>query len=188
MLPSRDAYRRRYLVRAPVRTSDQYTVVVGVVAGRRADAGRSFVERFEQKSVSFVGLCQTFLRESANFHIDRPSIFFCCLHHALEADEAGRRIDFDMGLHPGGAVRYAFLQRSTCPLVNVFDREFLFGFSDPCRVIGWSGGTTIKDTCFVEMNVGLDQARLGEFAIEINDLLGAGQAGFDFGDSPVNHP
>ena len=93
-----------------------------------------------------------------------------------------------MGLHPGGAVRYAFLQRSTRPLVNVFDREVLFGFSDPGRVIGWSGGTTIKDTCFVEMNVGLDQARRGEFAIEINDLLGAGQAGFDFGDFPVNHP
>ena len=153
-----------------MRTSDQYTVVVGVVAGRRADAGRSFVERFEQKSVSFVGLCQTFLRESANFHIDRPSIFFCCLHHALEADEAGGRIGFDMGPHPGGTVRYASLQRSTRPLVNVFEREFFFGFSDPGRVIGWSGlrfgGTTIKDKRFVEMNVGPDQARRGEFAIE----------------------
>ena len=168
------------------------TVVVGIVTGRRADAGRPFIECFEQKSVSFVGLCQTFLRESANFHIDRPSIFFCCLHHALEADEAGGRIDFDMGPHPGGAVGYAFLKRSTRPLVNVFDREFFFGFSDPGRVIGWSGlrfgGTTIKDTCFVEMNVGLDQARCGEFAIEIDDLFGAGQAGSDFGDSPVNHP
>ena len=128
------------------------------------------------------------MRESANFHIDRPSIFFCCLRHALEADEAGRRIDFDMGLRPGGAVRYAFLQRSTRLLVNVFDREFFFGFSDPGRVIGWSGDTTIKDTCFVEVDMGLDQARRGEFVIEINDLLGAGQAVFDFGDSPFNHP
>ena len=97
-----------------------------------------------------------------------------------------------MGPHPGGTVRYAFLQRSTSPLVNVFGREFFFGFSDPGCVIGWSGlrfgGSTIKDKRFVEMNVGLDQARCGEFAIEIDDLFGAGQAGSDFGDSPVNHP
>ena len=97
-----------------------------------------------------------------------------------------------MGPHPGGTVRYAFLQRSTRPLVNVFDREFFFGFSDPGRVIGWSGlrfgGTTIKDKRFVEMNVGPDQARRGEFAIETDDLFGAGQAGSGLGDSPVNHP
>ncbi|MDP7391332.1 MAG: hypothetical protein QGH07_05745 [Alphaproteobacteria bacterium] len=76
------------------------------------------------------------------------------MHHALEADEAGGRIGFGMGPHPGGTVRYAFLQRSTSPLVNVFGREFFFGFSDPGRVIGWSGlrfgGSTIKDKRFVE--------------------------------------
>ena len=33
-----------------------------------------------------------------------------------------------------------------------------------------------------------DQARRGEFAIETDDLFGAGQAGFGLGDSPVNHP
>lgn len=97
-----------------------------------------------------------------------------------------------MGPHPGGTVRYAFLQRSTRPLVNVFDREFFFGFSDPGRVIGWSGlrfgGTTIKDKRFVEMNVGPDPARRGEFGIETDDLFGAGQAGSDLGDPPVNHP
>ena len=97
-----------------------------------------------------------------------------------------------MGPHSGGTVRYAFLQRSTRPLVNVFDREFFLGFSDPGRVIGWSGlrfgGTTIKDKSFVEMNVGPDQARRGEFAIEIDDLFGAGQAGSGLGDSPANHP
>ena len=97
-----------------------------------------------------------------------------------------------MGPHPGGTVRYAFLQRSTRPLVNVFDCEIFFGFSDPGRVIGWSGlrfgGTTNKDKRFVEMNVGPDQARRGEFGIETDDLFGAGQAGSDLGDPPVNHP
>ena len=129
------------------------------------------VEGLNQKIVGVGDLREPFLRECADFNINGPGVILRRLHDTLEGDQEGRRIDFNMGPHPGGTIHDTFLQGTAGALMDVLNRETAFCFRDSGRVIGWAGlrlrSASTHYAGFVEMNMRLHHTRCGEFTGQV---------------------
>jgi len=147
------------------------SVIVGIVSGCGINTARPPVDGLNRKIVGVGDLREPFLRESADFNINGSSVILRRLHDILEGDQAGGRIDFDMGPHSGGTIHDTFLQGTAGALMDVLNRETAFCFRDSGRVIGWAGLRLRRASTyyagFVEMNVRLHHTRCGEFTGQV---------------------
>ena len=128
---------------------------------------------------------QAFLREDANLQIDRPVILLKKRQHPFKPAQADAGIDFEMRAHMGGALQDRLFKRAHGTGMNILGREHGLrprGFGDRLFDVALFRLHTIKDARFVEMDVGLDEARRNQPTAEIDDLTLSGEAGRDRGD------
>jgi len=143
---------------------------VGIVARRAADHLSAALEPLDHQLVGAGIIGQPFLREHADFEVDRPFVFIDQRGYGLEAAHADARVDLDLRAHAGRPVQDAFFQRVGGARVDVLDRPGLLHRRDALDRIDLArllGRASLDDARLIEMDVGLDQSAAAEASLGI---------------------
>jgi hypothetical protein len=132
---------------------------------------------------------QAFLREGADFKVDRPGVVALEPPHRIETFQANARIDFDVRAHAHRALHDRLLQGAPPACVDIVFREATLGgrdLGDGFLQRAFAQRAAIENARLVEMNVGVDEPGRHEPAAGIFGLCRVGRNyRSDFGDLAV---
>ena len=160
-------------VESPCKLEDPVDLsrVIDVVVGRCADHMCAHLQSLDEGGIGGGRRRQTFLREDADFEIDRPGIVLGQHLQRLDALYADGCIDLGVGAYARRSVLDAAFERRLSARIDVFDRERRFDRLHPTHVV-WLAATRLRsaavdDARLVQMDVGLDQTCAAESAFGI---------------------
>ena len=141
---------------------------VGV--GAAADDVGTLLAGLDQQFLGAGIVGQAFLREYANFEVERPGVIALEGAYGVKALEPHARVGLDMGAHAGRALDDGFLQGALRARMNVGLGEGALGrghrfdrfLERPALAIA-----ALENAGLVEMDVGLDKAGDHQPAVEL---------------------
>ena len=147
-----------------------WPLLVRIVIRRRADDPRAPLQRLHQQFVGALVVGQAFLREHAQFDVDRPGVVAAQFLQRIEAAHLHAGVQFDMGPHPRRAVLDAVFQGGAGALVNVFLGKGVLDGGDARDGVGVAavlGRAAVDDAGLVQVDVGFHQSGAGQMACRI---------------------
>ena len=164
--------------------------MIRVIIWGRADHAGATLQRFDQQLVGSGIVGQSFLREHADFDIDRPGVVAPQCLDRLEAAHLHTAVEFQMRAHPRGTVLDAFLERAAGTLVDIIDGEGLLHGSDTLhgvRLASLVRRRAVQDVGLVQMDMRLDKAAAHQAATGIEYRAVRLQRRLDGSDTAVDH-
>ena len=161
---------------------------LGVGIGTTADQIGAVPAGLDQKLVGAGIVEQPFLREDANFEIDRPGIIVFQLLDRIEAAQSDARIDLHMRAHARRALQDRLFERPLRTRINVLFGESALGRGDRGNGVierAACGPAAIENAGFIEMNMGFDKSRQYQPAADILARGRIRQLRLDRRDQPV---
>ena len=139
------------------------SVRIAVGIGAAADQVGAGLAGRDQQLLGAGIVEQALLRKHADLQVDRPGVVPLQALNGCEAFQSDARIDLDMRAHARGALHDRLLQRAPAARVDIVLREGALGGGDlRDRLLQRAllAMAAIENAGLVEMDVGLDEARL----------------------------
>ena len=143
---------------------------LGVGIGTAADQIGTVPAGLDQELVGTGIVEQAFLREDANFEIDRPGIIVFQLLDRIETAQPDARIDLHMRAHARRTLQDRFFERALRARIDVFFGKVALGRRDRGDGVierAAFGPATIENAGFVEMNMRFDKSGQHQPAADI---------------------